>query len=349
MSGGTGTRLRPFSHSMPKQLMPVGNKPVLEHVLDNVRAMGATEVGIIVNRWAPEIRSRIGDGSALGIDVTYLPQDGPRGLAHTVIVAREFLGDDDFVMYLGDSMLGDGDLAEISAEFQRTRPDAHVVVGKVADPRAFGVVELDRDGAVVRLEEKPERPRSDLALTGVYFFTAAVHAAIDAIEPSARGELEITDAIQWLVSAGARVRASQFGGYYRDTGRVEDVLECNRKVLENLRPKISGAVEDSELIGSVVVEAGARVVRSRIEGPAIVGAGSTVVDCRVGPHTSIGDGCVLDEVAIDYSIVLDGATLTRTGGLRASLIGRHASVGGPSEGGTRRLVLGDHSRVETAA
>src|SRR5712691_369602 len=198
LSGGTGSRLRPFSYSMPKQLMPVANKPVLEYALENVRQLGAQEVGLVVNEWGPTIAAALGDGSRFGLRITYIRQDEPRGLAHTVQIARQFLGDSDFLMYLGDVMLTES-IAEIAAAFRSARPAAQVIVTKVAEPRSCGVVELDQDGAVIRLEEKPLRPRSDLALTGVYFFTSAIHRAVAAITPGARGELEITDAVKWLL------------------------------------------------------------------------------------------------------------------------------------------------------
>jgi glucose-1-phosphate thymidylyltransferase len=349
LSGGSGTRLRPFSYSMPKQLIPVANKPVLEHVLDGVRALGVTEAAVVVGDWAPQIAAVIGDGSRLGLRVTYLRQDRPRGLAHCVALARDFLGDDDFVMYLGDNMLPEG-VAGIAAEFAEQRPAAHVVVHKVADPRSFGVAELDPDGAVLRLVEKPEHPRSDLALIGVYFFTAAVHEAVSAISPSARGELEITDAVQWLVEHGAAVRASVYDGYWKDTGRVEDVLDCNRRLLDELRTSVAGEVDGaSVLAGPVVIEAGARVVRSRIEGPVIVGAGSVVEDSHLGPHTSVGRGCVLRSTHLDYSIALDGASVAGVRGLHGSLIGRSAQVGAAHDTAHHRLVVGDHTRVEVPA
>ena len=349
LSGGAGTRLRPFSYSMPKQLIPIVNKPVLEHVLDNIRALGVDEIGIIVGDRAAQIAAVIGDGSRLGVRVTYIPQDAPRGLAHTVAIARDFLGDDDFVMYLGDNMLPDG-IAEIAEEFAAERPAAHIVVHKVEDPRQFGVAELAADGSVVRLVEKPQEPRSDLALIGVYFFTAAIHEAVTAIEPSARGELEITDAIQLLVERGAAVKASQYHGYWKDTGRVDDVLECNRRLLDGLTRRVEGEVDEtSTLLGAVVVEAGARIVGSRIEGPVVVGAGSLVQDSEVGPHTSIGRDCVLRSTRLENSITLDGATVSEVRGLHGSLIGRSATVGPATGADQHRLVVGDHTRVEVAA
>ncbi|MDT0453976.1 glucose-1-phosphate thymidylyltransferase [Streptomyces hesseae] len=350
LSGGTGTRLRPFSYSMPKQLIPVANKPVLEHVLRNIAELGVTEIGVIVGDWLTEIDRVVGDGSRFGVRITYIQQDKPRGLAHCVALARPFLGDDDFVMYLGDNMLPEG-IGAVAEDFRAARPAAQVVVHKVPDPRAFGVAETAADGTVLRLVEKPAHPRSDLALIGVYFFTPAVHEAVAAIAPSARGELEITDAIQWLVEHGAPVRASEYTGYWKDTGRTEDVLECNRKLLGDLAPRVAGEVDEaSELIGQVVVEAGARVVRSRIEGPVVIGADTVVEDSDVGPYTSLGRGCLLRATRLSDSIVMDGASISGIPGLHGSLIGRSAVVG-PSEhvASHHRLVVGDHTRVEVAA
>ncbi|MEN8655951.1 glucose-1-phosphate thymidylyltransferase [Streptomyces sp. 21So2-11] len=350
LSGGSGTRLRPFSYSMPKQLIPIANKPVLEHVLEDIRNLGVTEIGVIVGGWAAQIAEVIGDGSRLGVKVTYIPQDKPLGLAHCVTLARPFLGDDDFVMYLGDNMLPEG-TAHIADEFRAGRPAAQVVVHKVSDPRAFGVAELDENGRVERLVEKPREPKSDLALIGVYFFTPAIHTAVAAIEPSARGELEITDAIQWLLTSGAEVKASEYHGYWKDTGRAEDVLDCNRQLLMSLRPEIAGEVDEaSELNGLVRIEPGARVIRTRIEGPVIIGAGTVVEDCHIGPDTSIGDGCTLRGSRIRDSIVLAGATISHVPGIHGSLIGRGATVdAGVETDPYHRLVVGDHTRIEVAA
>ncbi|GAA3971125.1 glucose-1-phosphate thymidylyltransferase [Thermobifida alba] len=347
LSGGLGTRLRPFSHSMPKQLIPVANRPVLEHVLDDVRALGVAEVGLVVGERAEQIEETVGDGSRFGLRVTYLYQEKPLGLAHCVLLARDFLGEDDFVTYLGDNVLPDG-VAEIAREFRESRPAAQVVVQKVQDPRAFGVVELGADGTVLRLVEKPEEPRSDLALVGVYFFTPAIHEAVAAVEPSARGELEITDALQWLVDHGRPVRVGEYDGFWRDAGDVEGVLECNRRLLDRMRPAVHGEVDDaSVLTGPVVVEHGARVLRSRIEGPAVIGSGSVVEDSGVGRHTSIGRNCVLRGAAVTGSIILDGAELAGVRRLHGSVIGRGASVSAAGAG--RRLVVGDHSDVEVEA
>ncbi|MFF2080896.1 glucose-1-phosphate thymidylyltransferase [Kitasatospora sp. NPDC058162] len=350
LSGGSGTRLRPFSYSMPKQLIPIANTPVLEHVLKNIRDLGVTEIAVIVGNRAPEISAALGDGSRFGVRLTYIPQAEPLGLAHTVTLARDFLGDEDFVMYLGDNMLPEG-IVGIAEDFAAQRPAAQVVVYKVRDPRSFGVAELGPNGEVQRLVEKPQQPRSDLALIGVYFFTPAIHEAVAAIEPSARGELEITDAIQWLVTAGADVRASQYDGYWKDTGNVEDVLACNRHMLADLRPAVEGEVDDaSVLTGAVVLGPGARVVRSRIEGPVIIGAGTVVEDSTVGPNTAIGRDCLVTGSELEDSIALDGASVAGVRGLRSSLLGRSASVGTTDRGADHyRLVIGDHTRVEVSA
>ncbi|QKW21669.1 glucose-1-phosphate thymidylyltransferase [Kitasatospora sp. NA04385] len=349
LSGGSGTRLRPFTYSMPKQLIPIANRPVIEHVLDGIRALGVTEVGVVVGERRPEIEAVLGDGSALGVRITYLSQQQPLGLAHAVSVAREFLGDDDFVMYLGDNMLPQG-VTEIAAEFRAERPSAQVVVCKVPDPRAFGVAEVDPDGRVLRLVEKPAQPRSDLALVGVYFFTPDIHRAVAAIVPSARGELEITDAIQWLVAEGADVRAREYSGYWKDTGRVEDVLECNRELLDGITRSVRGEVDErSVLIGEVIVEESARVVNSRIEGPVVVGRGSVVENSHIGPHTAIGRDCLLSDTWVDHSIALDGATVSGVRGVHGSLIGRSAAVTSVRSKHHHRLVVGDHTQVEVAA
>ncbi|GLW05789.1 glucose-1-phosphate thymidylyltransferase [Microtetraspora sp. NBRC 13810] len=346
LAGGSGTRLRPFSHTMPKQLIPIAGRPVLEYVLDNIRAVGVTEIGVIVGDRAAQIADAIGDGGRFGARITYITQDRPRGLADCVRLARPFLGDDDFVMYLGDNMLPGG-IGEIAADFTAARPAAQIAVQKVPDPQNFGVVELDGDGSVRRLVEKPRRPRSDLAMIGVYVFSAAVHEAVAAIRPSARGELEITDAVQWLLTRGAEVRASEYGGYWKDTGRIEDVLACNRRLLGELRPGVAGDVDAaSEVTGQVVIGPGARVVRSRIDGPAIVGAGALVEDSHVGPYASIGPDCVLRGTRLTDSILLEGASVSGVPELHGSLIGRSATVG---TGGGHRMLVGDHARIEITA
>ena len=278
LSGGSGTRLRPITHTSAKQLLPVANKPVLFYGLEAIAAAGVTDVGIVVGDTEPAIKAAVGDGSKFGIRATYLRQEAPLGLAHAVLIAREFLGDDDFVMYLGDNFIVGG-ITDLVEGFSAKRPDAQIMLTKVADPRSFGVAELDGDGQVVGLEEKPQTPKSDLALVGVYLFTPAVHEAVAALKPSWRGELEITEAVERLIDAGRKVDSTVITGYWKDTGNVTDMLEVNRLVLglEGLDPRLDGVVDPGcEIIGRVVVEPGAQVSGTRVVGPAVIGAGSKV-------------------------------------------------------------------------
>ncbi|MEU1511627.1 glucose-1-phosphate thymidylyltransferase [Streptomyces sp. NPDC005811] len=347
LSGGAGTRLRPITHTSAKQLVPVANKAVLFYGLEAIAAAGVTEVGVIVGDTADEIREAVGDGSRFGLAVTYIPQERPLGLAHAVMVARDFLGDDDFVMYLGDNFIVGG-ITDLVDEFRRTRPAAQILLTRVPDPRSFGVAELDADGQVVGLEEKPDRPKSDLALVGVYLFTPAIHAAVHTIRPSRRGELEITHAIQRLIDDGADVRSTIIKGYWKDTGNVVDMLEVNRTVLEGLEPRIDGEVDEaSETVGRVVVEAGARIVNSRVVGPVVIGAGTEVRDSYVGPFTSVAENCRITDSELEFSIVLRDSSIDGVGRIENSLIGRHVEVTpAPGVPSAHRLVLGDHSKVQ---
>ncbi|WP_225102161.1 glucose-1-phosphate thymidylyltransferase [Streptomyces sp. CoH27] len=350
LSGGTGTRLRPFTYSIPKQLVPVANKPVLLHCLENVRDMGVTDVGVIVGGQEEQIRAAVGDGSELGLEITYIPQALPLGLAHCVLIARDFLGDDDFVMYLGDNMLVGG-TAEAAEAFRKERPDAGLLVTEVADPRQFGVAEIDADGRVVALAEKPRFPRSNLALIGVYFFTPAIHEAVARLKPSARGELEITDAVQHLVERGHHVTAERFTGYWKDTGNVDDMLDCNRVLLNGLRSggDRAGVDRNSVILGEVVLGPGARIIGSRLEGPIVVGAGTVIRDSHIGPHTAVGRDCELSGTGIANSIVLDGASIRDVQDIHGSLIGRWADVQAGASRPRRRLLVGDHSRISLPA
>ncbi len=349
LSGGAGTRLRPITHTSAKQLVPVANKPILFYGLEAIRDAGVTDVGIIVGDTAAEIEAAVGDGSELGIKVTYIKQEAPLGLAHCVLIARDFLGDDDFVMYLGDNFIIGG-ITELVAEFTEQAYDAQILLTKVANPSQFGVAELSLDGRVATLVEKPKQPTSDLALVGVYMFRPVIHEAVRAIKPSGRGELEITDAIQWLIDEGKQVSPHLVTGYWKDTGRLEDMLECNRKVLESLEPAVRGSVDEaSQLIGRVVVEEGAVIERSTVRGPAIIGRDTVLRDSYVGPFTSIYFGCTLENTEIEHSIVLEESTIRGVGRIEDSLIGKQVEVG-PSTALPRahRLMLGDHSRVSIA-
>ena len=359
LSGGAGTRLRPITHTSAKQLVPVANKPILFYGIEDMVEAGITEIGIIVGDTAPEIMAAVGDGAAFGAQVTYLRQDAPLGLAHCVLIAREFLGDDDFVMYLGDNMLQQG-LKEFVDAFETERAlgpgtdgralSAQILLAHVEDPRQSGVAVLGADGEVVRLVEKPKDPPSDLAVVGVYLFDPQIHTAVREIEPSARGELEITDAIQWLVDHGHRVRHEILQGWWIDTGKKDPLLESNRLVLDTITPRCDGSVDDeSRIEGRVVVEAGAEIVRSTVRGPTIIGAGTRVVDSYIGPYTSIASDCEILDSELEHSVLLDRSRVISAGRLNDSLIGKDAEVvRSTAAPRATRVMLGDHSHVELA-
>jgi glucose-1-phosphate thymidylyltransferase len=349
LAGGSGSRLRPITHTSAKQLVPVANKPVLFYGLESIAQAGIREVGIIVGETADEIEAAVGDGSAFGLAVTYLPQEAPLGLAHAVLIAREYLGDDDFVMYLGDNFIVGG-IGHLVSQFETERAagaQAQIMLTQVSDPRAFGVAELDPSGRVVGLEEKPKVPKSDLALVGVYLFSPAIHDIVAGLKPSWRDELEITDAIQGLLDAGHRVASTVISGYWKDTGNVTDMLEVNRLVLESTEPRLDGIVENSEVIGRVALAEGAEIRGSRIVGPVVIAAGTKVINSYVGPYTSIDQDCRLEDSELEYSILLRGASIRGVRRIECSLIGREVEVTpAPPVPSAHRLVLGDHSKVQ---
>jgi glucose-1-phosphate thymidylyltransferase len=349
LAGGAGARLRPITHTSAKQLVPVANKPILFYGLEQIRDAGITEVGMIVGDTQAEIEAAVGDGSALGVEVTYLRQSAPLGLAHAVLTAAAWLGDDDFVMFLGDNLI-EGGITGLVEAFEADRPDAQVLLKQVEDPTSFGVVELDHDGRVRRLVEKPSEPPSDLALVGVYLFTPAVVAAAGRIAPSARGELEITDALQRLLDDGGRVGASVLDGWWLDTGKKDDLLEANRIVLGGLRGRLEGEVDDaSRVTGEVALAPGARLVRSTVRGPVAIGAGTRLVDAYVGPFTSIAEDCRVERCELEYSVLLRGCEVRDVRRLEGSLLGRRSVVSSTeARPSAHRFHLGDHSRVEIA-
>jgi glucose-1-phosphate thymidylyltransferase len=349
LAGGSGSRLRPITYTSAKQLVPVANKPVLFYGLEAIAAAGIREVGIVLGETAASICAAVGEGQEFGLDVSYIRQPKPLGLAHAVLIARDYLGEDDFVMYLGDNFIVGG-ITSLIDEFMSGRPDAQIMLTHVSDPRQFGVVELDAAGDVVSLEEKPRQPKSDLALVGVYIFTPAVHDAVRRLEPSGRGELEITDALQCLIDSGQKVRATMITGYWKDTGNVSDMLEVNRMVLEGIAPRLEGTAVGSELIGRIVLEPGARVLQSRVVGPVIIGAGAVVERSYIGPFTSVGRDCVIADSEIEYSIMLPGASVRGVRRIEASLIGQGVVVtSAPPVPRAHRLVLGDHSKVQISS
>jgi glucose-1-phosphate thymidylyltransferase len=352
LSGGKGTRLRPITHTSAKQLVPVANKPVLFYGIEAMAEAGIKDVGIIIApETGPEIEAAAGDGSRFGLRISYIVQDEPLGLAHAVLTAEPFLGDSPFVMYLGDNLL-QGGISELVDAFREHGPDALILLTPVPDPENYGVAELAEAGSgaagrVVRLVEKPAEPATDLALVGVYMFTAGIHDAARAIEPSPRGELEITDAIQYLVDAGMRVEPHIVRGWWKDTGRLEDMLEANRLILDNLLERIEGELIDSQVDGRVVVELGARLERTTVRGPAIVGAGAVLRDCYIGPYTAIGERCTISGAEVEHSILLAGCTVSDLDGrMESSLLGRNVTVRrGDRQPRAYRFMVGDNSDI----
>jgi glucose-1-phosphate thymidylyltransferase len=347
LSGGAGTRLRPITHTSAKQLVPVANKPVLFYGIEALVDAGVTEIGIIIApETGDEIREAAGDGSDFGAKITYIVQDKPAGLAHAVLTAEEFIGGSSFVMYLGDNLLRDG-LRGLVSTFREAEPDALILLTPVDDPSSYGVAELDGE-RIVRLIEKPKDPPSNLALVGVYLFSPSIFDAARALEPSWRGELEITEAIQGLIDDGHRVQSEVVTGWWKDTGQLADMLEANRLVLEEIETRLDGDTDNSRIEGRVVVERGAVVAGSVIRGPAVIGAGARIEDAYIGPYTSIGEGVRICRSEIEHSIVLSGSVVEDLGTrMEASLLGRNVKLtrsdGMPK---TLRLLVGDNSDIE---
>ena len=346
LSGGKGTRLRPLTFTQAKQLVPVANKPVLFYGIEALKEAGIEDIGIVVGDTKDEIREAAGDGSRWGIRITYIDQETPLGLAHAVKISEDFLGDEPFVMYLGDNILKSG-IKSLVEEFKEKKPNSLILLTEVPDPRLFGVAEL-KDGKVVRLVEKPKKPLSNLALVGVYMFDFHVFEAINAIKPSWRNELEITDAIQYLVDKGYEVHPHLVSGWWKDTGKIEDILEANRLILESIVGKIQGKVDKaSKINGQVIIEEGAVVQNSIIRGPAIIGAETEIIDSYIGPFTAIQDRCRIIKTEIEHSIVLEGSEIRDVGSrIDESLIGRDVKIYKcPPKPSAYRLMVGDKSEI----
>jgi glucose-1-phosphate thymidylyltransferase len=346
LSGGKGTRLRPLTYTSAKQLVPVANKPVLFYGIEAIAEAGIRHIGIVVGDTHAEIRAAVGDGSRWGVRVAYIEQDAPRGLAHAVKISRDYLGDEPFVMYLGDNLLNKG-ITQFVRDFESQKPAAQILLTRVPDPQMFGVAQLD-NGRVVRLVEKPKEPIGDLALVGVYMFGPEVFESVNRIKPSFRNELEITDAIQDLIDRGLSVRPYIVDGWWKDTGKLEDMLEANRLILETFDRRIDGAVDaESRIEGKVVIEKGAIVERSVIRGPAIIGSGARIVHAYVGPFTSIGAGVEIQDSEIEHSIVLEGSCVRDLANrVIDSLIGKNVRIyREPVKPSAYRFMLGDNSEV----
>ena len=346
LSGGRGTRLRPLTYTSAKQLVPVANKPVLFYGIEALAAAGIRDIGIVVGDTQAEIRAAVGDGSPWGVSITYIEQDEPRGLAHAVLISEPFIGAEPFVMYLGDNLLNKG-ITSFVDEFVREKPAAQILLARVPDPQMFGVAEL-LEGRVIRLVEKPQTPRSDLALVGVYMFSPAVFDAVKAIRPSFRNELEITDAIQHLIDRGLEVRPHIVDGWWKDTGKLEDMLEANRLILDHIERRVDGSVDaGSRVEGKVIVEAGAVVEQSVVRGPVIIGARAKILHAYVGPFTSIMNDAEVRDSELEHSIVLEGSSISNLAArIEDSLIGKNVRIYRlPVKPSAYRFMLGDNSEV----
>lgn len=349
LSGGKGTRLRPITHTCAKQLVPVANRPILFYVVDNLVRAGITDIGIIISpETGSEIRNVVGNGDRWGVRIDYIVQDQPLGLAHAVKTARGFLGNDPFVMYLGDNLVGSGIEAFVGS-FRETGADAVILLKPVDNPSSFGVAEVGPDGGIRRLEEKPKEPKSNLALVGVYVFSPAVHEAIDEIKPSARGELEITDAIQRLIEKGRKVHSHILDKWWLDTGKKDDLLASNTIVLDELaKYDIQGEVDaDSQISGRVTIGKGTRVTGSTVRGPAVIGDGCTIENSFIGPYSSIGNNSRIIRSAMEHCVLFEGCEVNHIDRLEDSLLGKDARVmKNQKKHHAYRLSIGDDSFVE---
>jgi glucose-1-phosphate thymidylyltransferase len=347
LSGGKGTRLRPLTHTSAKQLVPVANKPVLFYAIEAIVAAGITEIGIIVGDTRREIKAAVGDGSRFGARVTYIEQDAPRGLAHAVMIAEDFLGDSPFVMYLGDNLIAGG-IRPLVEEFRDLGCNSEILLAEVSNPEQFGVAELTDDGKIRRLVEKPKRPKSNLALVGVYMFDSTIHESVRRIKPSKRGELEITDAIQDLIDRGLSVHPHVVRGWWKDTGKLEDMLEANRIMLEGLEGNALGkAGKSSRIEGRVELGEGVELIDSLVRGPVVIGAGARIENAFVGPYTSIGERCQIVRCEIENSIILSDSELCDIPlRIDGSLIGRNVRIVKTDfKPKAYRFMVGDNSEV----
>jgi glucose-1-phosphate thymidylyltransferase len=346
LCAGKGTRLRPITHTSAKQLVPVANKPIIHFGLEAMRAAGITDIGIVVGDTGPEIKEALGDGAAFGVKLTYIRQAVPKGIAHAVLTAEAYLGKNPFVLYLGDNLLKDG-ITGLADEFRRTRPNATILLTRVKDPRQFGVAEV-KGRQIVSVVEKPKKPKSDLAIVGVYIFDHNVMDAARRVKPSWRGELEITDTIALLLADGYKVTHHVITGWWKDTGKKEDMLEANRMVLEGIEPSCEGHIgEGCEVTGRVVIGAGAHIEQSTVHGPAIIGAGSIVRNAYIGPFTSLGENVIVENSEVANSILLTGSRISHLDGrLEESLLGKDVVVEkSPRRPRAYKMMLGDCSHV----
>lgn len=347
LSGGTGSRLYPLTFTHAKQLIPVANKPVLFRVIEAIRDAGITDIGIVVGSTAEQIKDAVGKGNRWDVNITYIQQDQPLGLAHAVKISRDFLGDDRFVMFLGDNVI-EGGISPLIRQFATSAWNSQIVLTRIEHPEQYGVAELGEDGRILRLVEKPKNPPSDLALVGIYMFDRHIFEAADGIQPSWRGELEITDAIQWLVDHDFAVHPYIHTGWWIDTGRPGDLLEANDLVLEEMTPCIEGYVDRESVVDRrVTVQRGAEIINSTVRGPAIIGENARIVNSYIGPYTSIDHDVLVENSEIEHSMVLEQSHISDVEArIQDSLIGRKAHIfRSPIKPRALKLTLGDHSQV----
>jgi glucose-1-phosphate thymidylyltransferase len=348
-SGGRGTRLRPITHTQNKHLIPIANKPILYYAIEAAVAAGITEIGIVHNAESQEVPNYVGDGSKWGIRISYIPQETPGGLAQVVGLAEPFIGRDRFIFYLGDNMVVGG-IRRFIEEFERSGYNCFLTLARVKDPERFGVPEI-KDGRIIGVEEKPEKPKSQYAVAGIYLYDHHIFQAVKSLNPSARGELEISDAHQYLIDNGFKVGYAEITGWWKDTGKPADLLEANRLVLDSLTARIEGEVDpQSDVAGKVVIEKGAKVLGSKVRGPAIIGRDCLVEDSYVGPFTSLGDRTIVRDSEVEYSIILRDCKIERVGiRIEGSILGNDVEIveasGKPR---VHRFMIGDQSRVEVA-
>ncbi|MFQ5645612.1 MAG: glucose-1-phosphate thymidylyltransferase [bacterium] len=348
LSGGKGTRLRPLTHTSAKQLVPIANKPILFYALEALKEAGITDIGVVVGDTREEIKTACGNGSHWGVEITYIEQAAPLGLAHAVKISQDFLGDSDFAMYLGDNLLLGG-ITDYAKAFQRNESNCQILLVPVDQPEQFGIAELEGN-RIKRLWEKPKKPASNLALAGIYFFDQSIFPAVDAIKPSSRGELEITDAIQYLLDNKQRVEHRIIGGWWKDTGKLEDMLEANRIILDEIKPQSLGSVDvdaRSRIEGRVILEEGAEIINSLVRGPAIIGKNSRIINSFIGPYSSVYHNTTIENSELEHSIILENSSICSIEGkIVDSLVGKYVEITKQHlKPSAHRFMVGDYSKV----
>ena len=347
LAGGSGRRLRPITHKTAKQLVPIANKPILHYVIEDLVGVGITDLGIVVGDTAKEIEKSVGDGSQWNADITYIRQEEPLGLAHAVLIAESFLGQEKFIMYLGDNMFEDS-LHEVVEDFEKASTNARLLLAKVDNPQAFGVAEVDEQGAIKGLVEKPENPKSDLALVGVYLFDPTIHRAVKAIEPSDRGELEITDAIQWMIDDESNIEHRTLKGWWIDTGKKDPLLLCNELILEKIETLLLSQIgETVTLKGEIVAGENVEITDSNIQGPVVIGSGVKIERSDIGPYVSIGDECKIEDSSIERSVLMEKSYVSGVTQLTKSVLGREVEIDGKETEFQEltSVMLGDRTKV----